>query len=151
MSTTVSSDRAAEAPTATEVWFAMNSLVRDQAKQSRDRISAMIDIPFSRFRALRRIAVQDHTQRELAERLGVDAPAASTIVNDLVDHGLAARRPHPTDGRCKLVTITDAGRRAVAAVTADPAAAPPMFAALDSEQRRTLGELLEALRVAAES
>ncbi|MGV9711292.1 MarR family winged helix-turn-helix transcriptional regulator [Gordonia sp. NPDC003424] len=151
MRTTVPAERDSAAPTATQVWFAMNSLVRDQAKQSRDRISAVIDIPFSRFRALRRIAVQDLTQRELAERLGVDAPAASVIVNDLVDRGLATRRPHPTDGRCKLVTITEQGRHAVSAVTEDPTTAPPMFDALDSDQLRELGGLLEALRVAAES
>ncbi|MFW0794737.1 MarR family transcriptional regulator [Gordonia sp. CPCC 205515] len=150
MNPTVPADAGSSVPTATEVWFAMNSLVRDQAKSSRDRISAVIDIPFSRFRALRRIAVRDLTQRELAERLGVDAPAASGIVNDLVERGLATRRPHPTDGRCKLVTITEEGRRAVAAVTEDPATAPPMFAALDATQLRTLADLLESLRVAAD-
>ncbi len=129
----------------------MNSLVRDQAKQSRDRISAIIDIPFSRFRALRRIAVQDMTQRDLAERLGVDASAASGIVNDLVARGLAVRHPHPTDGRFKMVAATKEGRRVVAAVTDDPASAPPMFDALDEQQLRRLADLLATLRAAAET
>lgn len=149
MPTTIGDDSSTTTPT--EVWFVMNSLVRDQARASRDRISAIIDIPFSRFRALRRIAVHDLTQRDLAQRLGVDASAASGIVNDLVDRGLAARRPHPTDGRYKLVTATDEGRRVVAAVANDPASAPPMFDALSQTELADLARLLELMRAAAES
>ncbi|MYR05630.1 MarR family transcriptional regulator [Gordonia sp. SID5947] len=138
-------------PTATELWFAMNSLVRDHAVESRARIDARVDMPFSRFRALRRIAVRDMTQSDLARRLGIDAPATSGIVNDLVDRGLVTREPHPTDRRYKVVTITDEGRRIVDSVIADPAIAPTMFATLDDAQRRDLGFLLDALREAAES
>ncbi|MCR8897093.1 MarR family transcriptional regulator [Gordonia sp. GONU] len=137
--------------TATEIWFTMNSLVRDQAKQSRAQISEVIDIPFSRFRALRRVAVRPMTQRDLAERMGVDASAMSGIVNDLVGRGLVTREADADDGRCKRVTITDAGRRVVDEVTENPATAPDMFAALDDEQLRRLAELLDLLREAAES
>ncbi|NDZ96415.1 MarR family transcriptional regulator [Streptomyces sp. SID6673] len=154
MRTTDSGDRAsslAAVPTATELWFAMNSLVRDHAVESRARIDARVEMPFSRFRALRRIAVRDMTQSDLARRLGIDAPATSGIVNDLVDRGLVTREPHPTDRRYKVVTITDEGRRIVDSVIADPAIAPTMFAALDDEQLRDLGSLLDALREAAES
>ncbi|AZG44402.1 Transcriptional regulator SlyA [Gordonia insulae] len=138
-------------PTSTELWFAMNSLVRDHAMESRSRIDSRIDMPFSRFRALRRIAVRDLTQSDLARRLGIDAPATSVIVNDLVDRGLVTREHHPTDRRFKVVTITDAGRQIVDSVIADPTAAPDMFTALDDEQRRHLGTLLTTLREAAES
>ncbi|WP_232715148.1 MarR family winged helix-turn-helix transcriptional regulator [Gordonia metallireducens] len=137
--------------TATEVWFTMNSLVRDQARESRTRISEVIDIPFSRFRALRRVAVRPMTQRDLAERMGVDASAMSGIVNDLVDRGLVTREADADDGRCKRVTITDAGRRVVDEVTTNPATAPEMFAALDEVQLGQLAELLDLLRTAAES
>ncbi|TYQ10400.1 UNVERIFIED_ORG: DNA-binding MarR family transcriptional regulator [Gordonia westfalica J30] len=137
--------------TATEVWFTMNSLVRDQARESRTRISEVIDIPFSRFRALRRVAVRPMTQRDLAERMGVDASAMSGIVNDLVDRGLVTREADADDGRCKRVTITETGRRVVDEVTANPATAPEMFAALDEVQLGQLAELLDLLRTAAES
>ncbi|GAB98422.1 putative MarR family transcriptional regulator [Gordonia namibiensis NBRC 108229] len=137
--------------TATEVWFTMNSLVRDQARESRTRISEVIDIPFSRFRALRRVAVRPMTQRDLAERMGVDASAMSGIVNDLVDRGLVTREADADDGRCKRVTITDTGRRVVDEVTANPATAPEMFAALDEVQLGQLAELLDLLRAAVES
>ena len=138
-------------PTATELWFVMNSLVRDQATESSARISARIDMPFSRFRALRRIAVGEMTQTELARRLSIDAPATSVIVNDLVDRGLVIRTEHATDRRFKVVAITAAGRAVVDSVTADDTAAPPMFDTLDDDRRRALGELLELLRSAAES
>ena len=137
--------------TATEVWFTMNSLVRDQARESRTRISEVIDIPFSRFRALRRVAVRPMTQRDLAERMGVDASAMSGIVNDLVDRGLVTREADAAAGRCKRVTITETGRRVVDEVTANPATAPEMFAALDEVQLGQLAELLDLLRTAAES
>ncbi|MHC3004309.1 MarR family winged helix-turn-helix transcriptional regulator [Gordonia sp. GN26] len=137
--------------TATEVWFTMNSLVRDQARESRTRISEVIDIPFSRFRALRRVAVRPMTQRDLAERMGVDASAMSGIVNDLVDRGLVTREADADDGRCKRVTITETGRRVVDEVTANPATAPEIFTALDEVQLGQLAELLDLLRTAAES
>lgn len=141
----------ARSQTATEVWFTMNSLVRDQAKESRTRISEVIDIPFSRFRALRRVAVRPMTQRDLAEQMGVDASAMSGIVNDLVARGLVTREPDADDGRYKRVTVTDMGRRVVDEVTANPATAPDMFAALDEAQLRQLADLLDLLRAAAES
>ncbi|MEO9330138.1 MarR family winged helix-turn-helix transcriptional regulator [Gordonia aurantiaca] len=138
-------------PTATEVWFTMNSLVRDQSRESRARITEVIDIPFSRFRALRRVAVQPMTQRELAQRMGVDKSAMSGIVDDLVEHGLVTREDDPDDRRCRRVTITEAGRRVVTAVTDNPATAPDMFDALTDAELRQLAGLLEKLRRAAES
>ena len=57
------------------------------------------------------------TLRELAEANGVDAPYATLIVDKLEAHGLVERRPHPEDRRRKLVTLTAAGRDAIA--TAD--------------------------------
>ena len=139
------------APTGTELWFAMNSLVRDHAAESRSRIDARIDMPFSRFRALRRVATHDLTQSELARRLGIDAPATSVIVNDLVERGLVSREPHPDDRRFKTVTITDEGRRIVDSLVSDPAIAPDMFHALDDARRRELGRLLELLRTNADA
>lgn len=141
----------ATAPSAAELWFAMNSLVRDHAAESRSRIDARIDMPFSRFRALRRVATRDLTQSELARRLGIDAPAASVIVNDLVDRGLVSREPRADDRRFKIVAITDAGRTVVDSLMSDPAIAPDMFDALDHTQRRELAGLLGLLRARADA
>ena len=57
------------------------------------------------------------TLRQLADANGVDAPYATLVVDKLEAHGLVERRPHPDDKRRKLVTLTAAGRAAIA--TAD--------------------------------
>ncbi|MEE4025680.1 MarR family transcriptional regulator [Gordonia sp. PKS22-38] len=144
------SDRTAP-PSGTELWFAMNGLVRDHAVESRARIDARIDMPFSRFRALRRVATRSLTQTDLARRLGIDAPATSVIVNDLVERGLVTREPHPDDRRFRVVAITADGRTVVDSVLTDPTVAPHMFTVLDDAQRRELGRLLDLLRESADA
>ncbi len=47
---------------------------------------------------------------EVAHRLGVSSAAATGIVDRLVAHGHAERRPHDQDGRRTVVAVTDSGR-----------------------------------------
>lgn len=54
------------------------------------------------------------TARELARRERVTAPSMSRTVRELEDRGLVARQPDPTDARAKIVTLTRAGRKAIA-------------------------------------
>ncbi len=61
---------------------------------------------------------------ELARALGVTSAAASGIVDRLVSHGHAERRPHPADGRRTQVVITESGRADTMTMLA------PMFRAL---------------------
>ncbi len=61
---------------------------------------------------------------ELARALGVTSAAASGIVDRLVSHGHAERRPHPDDGRRTQVVITESGRAEAVTMLA------PMFRAL---------------------
>ena len=56
--------------------------------------------------------------------MGVDAPAMTGIVADLVERGLVTREVHPTDARCKVVTITAAGRGVLDDVRTGPDIAP---------------------------
>ena len=51
------------------------------------------------------------TQRELAERTGSDPNTLRAMLVLLERQGLVERRPHPTDGRARLVSLTSAGRR----------------------------------------
>ena len=44
------------------------------------------------------------------EAATIDAPAATVAVNDLEDRGLVVRETDPTNRRCKVVSLTDAGR-----------------------------------------
>jgi DNA-binding MarR family transcriptional regulator len=50
---------------------------------------------------------------ELAERIGVDQPRASRLVQQGVDHGLLRREADPSDARRTLIALTDAGRALV--------------------------------------
>ena len=46
---------------------------------------------------------------DLADQARLTLPAMSEIVNDLERLGIVERRPDPTDGRAKLICLTDAG------------------------------------------
>ncbi len=53
------------------------------------------------------------TVKQVAHAATIDAPAATVAVNDLEDRGLVVREIDPTNRRCKLVSLTDAGREVV--------------------------------------
>lgn len=53
--------------------------------------------------------------REVAERLGISAPGALKVVDDMVAKGYVERSEHPRDGRIKQLTLTSRGRSAVEA------------------------------------
>ncbi|MCW3492664.1 MarR family winged helix-turn-helix transcriptional regulator [Microbacterium sp. SSM24] len=50
---------------------------------------------------------------ELSDELGITMGAASKLTDRLERSGLALRRPHPADRRSSLITLTEAGRRAL--------------------------------------
>ncbi|GIH93829.1 MarR family winged helix-turn-helix transcriptional regulator [Planobispora siamensis] len=51
----------------------------------------------------------DVTAADLAEHLGVTKQAASKIVSELEGWGYVERRPHATDGRARVLVLTDKG------------------------------------------
>ena len=71
--------------------------------------------------ALTRLAAGGATITELAGHLGVTRQAAAQFVDELEASGYVERRPHPRDGRARLVTLTGKGwactRAAEAAIT----------------------------------
>lgn len=77
---------------------------------------------------------------EMAQRLGVTTAAASGIVDRLVSHGHAERRPHPQDGRRTEVAITPSGREELIGHLM------PMFA----EMARVDGEFTDSERAVIE-
>jgi DNA-binding MarR family transcriptional regulator len=85
------------------------------------------------------------TLTELAAANGVDAPYATLIVDKLEAHGLVERQLHPDDRRRKLVTLTSAGRDAIATADAILLRPPRAIAALRSEEMRQLITLLKHL------
>jgi DNA-binding MarR family transcriptional regulator len=85
------------------------------------------------------------TLTELAEAVGVDAPYATVIVDKLEAHGLVERQLHPDDRRRKLVTLTGAGRQAVATADAILLRPPRAIGTLRPEELRQLIHLLQRL------
>jgi DNA-binding MarR family transcriptional regulator len=85
---------------------------------------------------------------DLAAADRVSQPTATAVVQKLVERGWVHRCPDPTDARAVHVTITDAGRDALAQ-TRDAAADAlvPRLARLDPETLRTLAGGIEALCV----
>ncbi len=130
---------------ADEVWRAMAAVVFDNREAWKRDVIETTGLPFSRVRVLRRLAKRPMTAKEIAEAATMDAPATSVAVNDLEDRGLVVREAHPTNRRCKVISLTEDGRRVVASIEGveDPAPAP--LAALSSEELRTLAKILATL------
>jgi DNA-binding MarR family transcriptional regulator len=132
-------------PVADQVWRSMSSLVLDNKDGWRRAVVDRTGLPFSRIRILRRLASQPMTVKEVAEAATIDAPAATVAVNDLEARGLVDRQPHPDNRRCKLVSLTEAGRDVIAVLddTDDPA--PAALAALDEQDLQALQRILARL------
>jgi DNA-binding MarR family transcriptional regulator len=85
------------------------------------------------------------TLTQLAEANGVDAPYATLIVDKLEAHGLVERQLHPEDRRRKLVTLTSAGRDAIATADAILLRPPSAISLLRAEELRQLTTILQRL------
>jgi DNA-binding MarR family transcriptional regulator len=83
---------------------------------------------------------------ELAAMLGIDPPNATVLVADMESQGLVSRRPHPTDGRAKLVEVTRKGREIARRADAILATPPAGLSTLSAEELETLRELLRRAR-----
>src|SRR2546423_11978709 len=66
------------------------------------------------YHVLRAALSGEHTQRELAEMVGLDKTTMVVTVDELERDGLAERRPSPRDRRARIIAVTAAGRRKVA-------------------------------------
>ena len=100
---------------AQEVWRAMARLFVDGER--RREVVERTGLSFSKTRVLRRLSQGPVSMGELADRLNVDRPNLTTLVDDLEAAGLVQRRRHPSDRRSTLVELTTSGARA--ARTAD--------------------------------
>lgn len=99
------------------------------------------------FVVLTMLAEQDiHSQQSLAERLGINRTIMVSLVERLEREGYVARTRNPDNRRSYVLSLTDAGRRAMArmrrvVVSRDRA----LTAALSAGERERLNDLLRAL------
>jgi DNA-binding MarR family transcriptional regulator len=130
--------------TARDAWRAMSALVLDN--QRRQEVGDAVSLPFSRVRALWRVAASPRTPGQLAALLNVDPANCTPIVDDLERRGLVAREPHPRDRRSKLVVITAAGARTAKKAQRLWDRPPTALRELSRDELETLAELLSRIR-----
>src|SRR4051794_33519041 len=123
----------------------MAAVVFDNRDAWKRDVIGTTGLPFSRVRVLRRLAKRSMTAKEIAEAATMDAPATTVAVNDLEDRGLVIRETDPTNRRCKLVRLTDEGRKGVAKIGEVDDPAPRPLAALNATDLRTLQTILAKL------
>ena len=135
-------DHSAEAAHA--AWAVMCELVFDNDR--RREVADAVGLSFGRTRALRRLVGGPLSMGELASALDIDAPNATTVVDDLEELGLVRRRPHPTDRRAKLVELTRKGKDVARQANAVLGRPPSALAALEPADLETLVRILAPLR-----
>jgi DNA-binding MarR family transcriptional regulator len=85
------------------------------------------------------------TLRDTAAKLGRDPSTVTLAADKLEAAGIVARRPHPTDGRKRALSLTDEGADLWEAVRRNLHASR-MLADLSTEEQLTLLELLRRIR-----
>ena len=124
------------------VWAAMRALVEAQPTKQRLRDALDLGRGSGRVKSLIWLTEGPLSLSGLAEAIGVDAPYATLIVDSLEERGLVERQPDPADRRRKLVTLTPAGRDAVAQVLRIQLQPPPGFGNLSAAELDTLEQLV---------
>ena len=122
----------------------MASLVIDNRDGWKRAVIEQTGLPFSRIRILTRLR-RPLTVKQLAHAATMDAPATTVAINDLEDRGLVVRETDPTNRRCKVVSLTDAGREMVHKIDTVDHPAPDVLAALDDAQLKELRAIMEKL------
>ncbi|MDT7794526.1 MAG: hypothetical protein QOD59_3964 [Mycobacterium sp.] len=123
----------------------MAAAVIDNRDAWRRAVIEETGLPFSRIRIVRRLARRPMTVKQVAEAATIDAPAATVAVNDLEDRGLVVRKTDPTNRRCKVVSLTDAGREMVQMINGIDDPAPDALASLDDRELKALKAMIDKL------
>ena len=126
------------------VWQRMRTLVLERHDTRRD-VAAALGMSFIKVKALRQVAREPSTMRELTERLTIDGPYTTLVVDDLERRGLVERTVHPGDRRRRIVTATAAGREAAEVADRILNAPPAAFAGLDDAELGELDRLMAKL------
>ena len=91
-------------------------------------------------------------QRELEKELHLKPSTVNGIVSRLEEKGCITRRASPTDGRCRLVSLTEAGQARVDAFRAVMSNTGRRYASILSEEEETaLRDLLSRIIETLES
>lgn len=117
-----------------------------------DAIAGRHGLTFARYEALVLLAFSREgrlSMGRIGERLMVHPTSATNTVQRLAAQGFVERVPNPADRRGAIAVITDTGRSAMEATTADLEAAQFGLGMLSADQQESLFSLLKGVRVAA--
>lgn len=128
-----------------DVWRAMASVVNDNRDGWKRAVVERTGLPFSRIRILSRLSRRPMSVKQLAHAATIDAPAATVAVNDLESRGLVIRKTDPANRRCKMVSLTDAGRDMVQTIDTTDDPAPDILSELDEAELKKLAAILAKL------
>lgn len=123
----------------------------DIAHHAQETIAATLedfDAPASAAPALRILATSEApiTPRDLARLLERDPSTASLVADKLEQAGLIARQPHPSDGRRRVLVLTERGHQFWKTLR-DRLHHSAILDDLTPSERRGLLELLGRMRV----
>jgi DNA-binding MarR family transcriptional regulator len=117
-----------------------------------DAIAGRHGLTFARYEALVLLAFSREgrlSMGRIGERLMVHPTSATNIVQRLAAQGFVERVTNPADRRGALAVITDTGRAAMEATTADLESVKFGLGMLGPEEQSELFSLLRGVRVAA--
>ncbi|MEA2400201.1 MAG: hypothetical protein QOK00_604 [Thermoleophilaceae bacterium] len=103
-------------------------------------------ISLAQYHVLEPLAAGPCTNRQLAEAAGVSSPTATRMIDGLLARDLVSRVEDPTDRRAVLISLTPAGRAALAGKMDEyRQVREQIAAALNPEERRVAADLLHRL------
>ena len=117
-----------------------------------DRVLRPFALTFARYEALALLSFSRSGELPLGkmgERLLVHPASMTNAIDRLEEQGLVERRPHPSDGRTVLASITDGGRRVVRLATEALVASGFGLEALSDDDCTRLTKIVRKLRIAA--
>jgi len=140
---TVPAADTAEAATQ-RIWQGLRQLVLERNERRKETADAL-GMSFFRVKALRRIAAKPSRMSELASLLASDRPYLTLVVDDLEKRGLVERHQHPTDRRCKIVSVTKEGQLAADRANAILGTPPPALRTLTAADLAALDRIVALL------
>ena len=131
---------------ATVAWQLMNDLVAAHDPTQTLRETLVLGRGTGRVRALLSLSDGPLGLADLANAIGVDAPYATIITNELEARGLISRARNDHDRRRRHVGLTPDGRAAVATARQIIDRPPPELQQLSTADLDTLVDLLHRVR-----
>jgi DNA-binding MarR family transcriptional regulator len=142
----VPSDRIIESPDqANDTWRRMTDLFLSRKHQVMEIAAAHGLNPGAMNALLFLEPGQPCSMGTLADAWKCDASNVTWLVDRLEEHGLAERRPHPTDRRVRTVALTRKGTKMRAQIESKMFEAPASFRELSTSDLETLGRILRKL------